>query len=163
MNVSLHMVHGKYNTAQCYDDRIPPQFFQCRRRELLQLPENAEEGVANCVMMIFFIKRRQKKYKNGSTMPAPLLEMSEPRASCQANVFLRKQNSFHQHFPLGNSTFIDVKSVYLYTGNFQKNERAQVQTYGDDHPSDKIMIQAIVVPTGDEGCSQHVCELEYPV
>jgi hypothetical protein len=56
-----------------------------------------------------------------------------------------------------------VPAVYLYTRNFQKNKRAEVQTYGDGNPSNKILEQAIVVSTGNEGCSQYVCELEYSV
>jgi len=65
------------------------------------------QGMANCVM-IFFTKRKQK-YKNGSTMPATL-KMSELRASYQAKRFLAEAKYFHRHFPLGNSTFICMKS-----------------------------------------------------
>lgn len=79
----------------------------------------------------------------------------------QANV--SEEAAFHQHHLLGNSTSIENGTVYLYNRNFQKNKRAAIQAYRDGNPSNKILIQAIVVSTGNKGILQHVCELKYPV
>jgi len=54
-------------------------------------------------------------------------------------------------------------TIHLYDRNFQKNKRAAVQAYGDDNPGNKILVQAIVVSTGNEGCFQYIGELEYSV